>query len=342
MNDRNGCSFSFEEVASSTGGDALAIAGLPDSGVTTSAGVRSLPDDAAPATAGTGEAPGTFGELLQGALDDEWEHFMVTLPICCYARATFMPIAGCSDIEIIPRHKTKTLTLAQKYSQLLGVRQGGRLVIESDLPEGKGLASSTADLVAAARALASFYRQPLPQETLLALLRELEPSDGVMYSTHAFFYHRRVQLGTLLGDLPPLTIIALDEGGVIDTIEYNRTAPAFSPAEKQEYRVCLDKMLRAFREQDVRGVGEVSSRSAELQQQRRPKRFYREVLEICRQARGLGVVVTHSGPCIGILLAEDDPDFTAKVAQIRTRFSALSPTILSYQTLTKQRPIGNC
>ena len=63
-------------------------------------------------------------------------------------------------------------------------------------------------------------------------------------------------------------------------------------------------MVRAFREQDLSALGEVSTRSATLNQQRCPKRFYAAVLELCQKVGGLGVVVTHSGPCIGILLAQ--------------------------------------
>jgi uncharacterized protein involved in propanediol utilization len=287
---------------------------------------------------GVGRAPGSFGELLQGALNDVMEHFLVTLPIQCYSLAKFVPVEGWLDVEVVPSSKTKSLAFARRFIQLFGIKSGGRLFITSDLPEGKGLASSTADLVATGRALASHFQRPLSQDILLSLLRDLEPSDGIMYPTHTLFYHRQVRLGLILGDLPPLTILALDEGGVIDTIQYNQTLAPFSHAEKQEYRSCLDKMMRAFREQDLVTLGEVSTRSATLNQKRCPKRFYPAVLEICRKAQGLGVVVTHSGPCIGILLAQDDRNFHAKEAYIRDRFATLSPHLMVYETLTKHRP----
>jgi len=287
---------------------------------------------------GIGVAPGSFGELLQGAPDNELEHFLVTLPIKCYSLAEFVPIETCSDVEVIPHSKTKSLALAQKYLQRFGIQSGGKLFIKSDLPAGKGLASSTADLVATARALASHFQRPLSQELLLDLLRDVEPSDGIMYPTHTVFYYRKVRLGALLADLPPLTILAIDEGGTIDTIEYNQNLPAFSNEEKKEYGRCLDKMVQAFQAQDLMALGEVSTRSATLNQQRCPKRFYAGVLEICQQGRGLGVVVTHSGPCIGILLAQDDRDFDLKKQDIWNQLAQLSPHRMVYETITAHRP----
>ena len=293
--------------------------------------------DPASADKGIGVAPGSFGELLQGALNNEMEHFLVTLPIKCYSLAEFVPIEDWADVQVIPHSKTKSLALARKYMQLFGIQSGGQLFIKSDLPEGKGLASSTADMVATARALASYFQRPLSQDLLLDLLRDLEPSDGIMYPTHTVFYHRKVRLGSLLGDLPPLTVLAIDEGGMIDTIQYNQNLPAFSNEEKKEYNSCLDKMVRAFREQDLSALGEVSTRSSTLNQKRCPKRFYAAVLEICQQVRGLGVVVTHSGPCIGILLAQDDRDFNLKKQDIWNQLAQLSPHRMVYETITTHR-----
>ena len=95
--------------------------------------------------------------------------------------------------------------------------------------------------------------------------------------------------------------------------------------------------MRAFREHDLVALGEVSTCSAALNQKRCPKRLYTEVLEICRKVRGLGVVVTHSGPCIGILLSQDDRDFHLKKQDIWNQFATLSPTRMVYETITKHR-----
>src|SRR5262249_12401040 len=107
--------------------------------------------------------------------------------------------------------------------------------------------------------------------------------------------------------------------------------------EKKEYGRCLDKMVQAFREQDLVALGEVSTRSATLNQERCPKRFYTAVLELCQQVRGLGVVVTHSGPCIGILLAQDDPDFALKKQAIWNQLAQLLPHRMVYEPISTHK-----
>src|SRR4051794_22862710 len=96
---------------------------------------------------GSGWACGTFGELLQGVLPDSGLHFLVTLPITAGSTATFRYDARSARIEVSPENKRKSRRLARLALDALGHPGGGELLLTSDLPEGKGLASSSADLV---------------------------------------------------------------------------------------------------------------------------------------------------------------------------------------------------
>ncbi len=108
-----------------------------------------------PATrVGNGFAPGSFGELLQGVSPDDGRDFLVTLPLSIGAHATFTPDATLPDVQVAPARKRKSLAVARRALALLGAPPGGALTIDSSLPEGKGLASSSADLVATVRAVA--------------------------------------------------------------------------------------------------------------------------------------------------------------------------------------------
>ncbi len=51
--------------------------------------------------------------------------------------------------------------------------------------------------------------------------------------------------------------IAVDEGGVIDTIEYNQGALAFTPRDKEEYKFLLQALINAFQVKDLKFVGEM-------------------------------------------------------------------------------------
>ncbi|MGV9408375.1 GHMP family kinase ATP-binding protein [Nocardia sp. NPDC003693] len=261
---------------------------------------------------GVGRAFGSFGELLQGVTAEHDRHFLVTLPIRRGAAAVFEPNDG--DVVVVPEHKSKARRLAAAMVARSPLLRGGRLILHSELPEGKGLASSTADLVATARAVADAERRVVTIGELEADLRAIEPSDGVMYPGSVAYFHREVRLLAELGTLPPLTIVAGDEGGAVDTVEFNRRERYFSPEVKREYSTLLAELGTAVERGDVKTIGSVSTRSAVLAARWRARPHLEATIEAARAAGALGVVVAHSGTTTGVLLADDDPCYSEKVA----------------------------
>lgn len=282
---------------------------------------------------GRGEAFGTFGELLQGVLLEENLDFLVTFPIRAFSRAVFVPEPGGSVVTVQPAGKVKSRRVAQLILEHFDLQCGGTLTLQSDLPEGKGLASSSADLVATARAVATAFRLEIPVELLQSFMRQIEPSDGVMYPGVVAFHHRKVELRHYLGQLPAITVVSIDEGGQVDTIEFNRLPKPFSDADKHEYRQLLDELDRAIREQDVRAIGRVATRSAVLNQKLRPKQRLDDLSMIARDVGALGVAVAHSGTCLGVLLSPEEPDYAEKLARTRELLGQLSDTVTVHHSL---------
>jgi len=282
--------------------------------------------------AGVGVANGTFGELLQGALQGDNNHFLVTLPIQKFSRAVFMPDGAATRITVTPANKSKSLALVQKLVDYYALGIGGHLLIESELPEGKGLASSSADLVAAARALEAALGKAIPTDLILALLRTIEPTDGVMYREFVTFFHRKVELGRQLGFPSPLKVVAIDEGGQIDTIEYNQRNHPFTAEECAEYAELLQTIEIAIQCNNLRLLGRVATRSAILNQKRNPKRHLDQMLAISQATNALGVVVTHSGPCIGLLFP-DAPAYQKQIEQAKTLLANLNDQVFVIESL---------
>lgn len=251
---------------------------------------------------GVGSANGTFGELLQGALLGPENHFLITLPIHRFSTVTYRLEPEHASLEVTPSHKTKTKRAAQFLLSSLGLPERGRLEIVSELPEGKGMASSSADLVATARAIYGALDRPIEEDVLLHSMRSIEPTDGVMYPEFVSFYHRRVQLHRRLGLLDqPLHILAVDEGGKVDTVAYNAACHGYTADECEVYEALLESAREAFTCSDLPQIGAIATRSATLHQTRNPKRHFAAMHEICRQVDALGIVVAHSGPCLGLL-----------------------------------------
>lgn len=256
---------------------------------------------------GLGTANGTFGELLQGALPGDGEvdgegRFLVTLPVARWSTARFEVGPAEGDLTVSPAHKTKAAILAGRLLTEVGRPVSGRLLLHSSIPEGKGLASSSADLVATARAVLAAVAAGLSTSRLAQLIAQVEPTDGVMYRGVVAFDHRRGVHLRSLGHLPALQVVAVDQGGHVDTVSFNRHSAGYSAAERRHYRVLLDRLATAVATGDLLEVGRVSTESALLNQERLRNRNLAALNDVCRAVGGIGLVACHSGTMAGILI----------------------------------------
>ncbi|MEV0340710.1 hypothetical protein AB0H49_16930 [Nocardia sp. NPDC050713] len=265
-----------------------------------------------PIRVGVGAAFGSCGELLQGVTAENGRDFLVTLPITRGSVAVFEPDAGRDDVTVVPAHKTKSRAVAAAVLAGSAALRGGVLTVLGDLPEGKGLASSTADLVATARAVADAEGRTLAATEIEAVLRGIEPSDGIMYPGAVAYYHREVRLLAALGALPPLTVVTGDEGGCVDTVAFDRNRPAVPPVIAREYSSLLATLTEAVARGDAATIGAVSTRSARLSAPLRERPHLEATIAAAERIGALGVVVAHSGTTTGILLDERDPEVAAK------------------------------
>lgn len=264
-------------------------------------------------------ASGTFGELLQGVLPgisgDHGVDFLVTLPITLRSHVCFR-LEPEAPLVVYPSHKRKSAQVARRMLAAAGV-SGGTLVIDSAIPTGKGLASSSADLVATVRAIGGCLGLDTSEAATEEWIRSIEPTDGVMYRDVVAFDHRDVRLRAVLGPVPTLTVVAVDEGGRVDTVRFNAHREPFGPAEQEEYADLLAELTTAMAAHDLAAVGRVATASAVRNQARNPKRTLAEMLAVNAEVGGLGVACTHSGTMLGILLAVDDPDYAPRLAAAR-------------------------
>ncbi|MFD3440358.1 kinase [Streptomyces sp. NPDC058685] len=288
---------------------------------------------------GVGTAFGTFGELLQGVLPEKDGDFLVTLPVARWTRATFRPDPRMSEVVVRPAHKQKALRLARTIVERAplpasGVPTGGVLTVTSVIPEGKGLASSSADLVATARAVGQALGIAMPPARIERLLARIEPTDGVLYPGIVAFHHRSVRLRAVLGSLPAMTVVGIDEGGAVDTVAFNRIPKPFTSAQRHDYARLLDRLAGAIRSRDLTEVGRVATRSALMNQTLRHKRSLERMREICREVGGLGVAVGHSGTTLGVLLDAADPACPHRATAAARACTELAGGVSVYRTLS--------
>ncbi len=245
--------------------------------------------------------------MLQGALPIERREFLVTLPITEGSTAEYTAVCGSKGVRVSPPYKEKSRRLAEGLLRSYNLEAGGELRIESKLPEGKGFASSSADMVATARAIESAFGVRIPRHFLARSMSAIEPSDGVMYEGIVTFHQREGIVHGRLGRLPSLTIVALDEGGGAETTELCEDRGFHSAGRLDEYERLLQDLRRAVKQRHLPSVGDVATRSAILNQDVLPKEGLDMFLDLRARYDALGVVATHSGTCLGLLLDPGSP-----------------------------------
>ena len=262
-------------------------------------------------------APGTCGELAQGMLNGIL--CMVTCPIDMYSVATVelspVPngIRGNSDAsaatgrisgpENSPKARRAVLATLD-YLNITGTE--ARLSLDSKLPRGKGMASSTADVAAAIVATASAMGRELSPAQVAEIALGVEPSDGVMLPNVSIFDHREGRITRNLGPPPPMRVIVLDFGGSVDTLEFNRAdrdelLNRLGPEMAEAVSLIEDGILRG----DPLRIGRGATVSAQANQQVLFNPRFEAVLELSREVGAAGVNVAHSGTVIGMLFRND-------------------------------------
>lgn len=292
---------------------------------------------------GFGRGIAHHGELLQGNFQTEQASrcaALVTLPWPQRGSSARFTPGKMRGVQVLGRrdaHKAqRAATLALQH---LGCPfPGGLLELMTDLPRGRGLGSSTSDVVAAIRAVADAAETTLSAAVLGRLAVSAEAaSDGTMFEgPPVLFAHREgAVLDVFSQPLPPLGIVGVDlcrSGQGIDTLRcrtprYNEHECARFEELRHELRVAIDRS-------DVAQLGAVATASARINQHYLPAAGFSEVEECAVESGAAGVQVAHSGTVVGLLFDARHPEFSSRCIAAARLLQRVFPRQPSYQFMT--------
>ena len=253
---------------------------------------------------------------------------MVTCPIDIYSTATVELSRGNGRI-IAPPDSPKACCAVRVTLDYLGARgMDAQLSLDSCLPRGKGMASSTADVSAAIVATVAAMGRELSPEQIAEIALGVEPSDGVMFPDVAVFDHRQGRVARSLGPPPPMRVLILDFGGIVDTLEFNRSdrdeaLRRLGPRMKEAVSLIEDGILRG----DPLRIGRGATVSAQANQDVLFNPHFEAVLRLSREVGAVGVNVAHSGTVIGMLFRDDDPMVDRAASIVRRQLPGLESAL---------------
>lgn len=242
-------------------------------------------------------SPGSCGEFIQGYA--EGSSLMVACPINRYSYAK---IERGISIHSLPDKAEAACRKCLKYLRISN--DHFNIQLSSEIPKGKGLASSTADISSTVQAIALINGRVLTEEEIADLAISVEPSDATFFKGMVQFDYRNGRLLKRLGMCPPMQILIYDCGGEIDTMQFNsrKDLVELQKMNEPEIQKALDLFKMGIEKQSLDWIGQAASISAFANQKILYKKQLEPFYQIGMALGGKGVICAHSGTVLGLIL----------------------------------------
>lgn len=251
------------------------------------------------------KVPGSCGELIQGYKDNS--NFLISCPIDIYSTVKVKTLSKKENIEISKRKdKTKkALKKLLKYynSDITGLK----VEISSQLPESKGLGSSTADITAALLAAFLVMDREIDLRVIKDIAIEVEPTDATFLQGISLFDHIEGRFLNYLGEIEPIPLMVFDYGGEVDTLDFNMRTDLFQLNKNKADKVneAYSLIKKGIEQKDSKLIGQGATLSSLANQNILNKPGLEHLVDLLKEQAGfLGINTAHSGTVIGIMVSD--------------------------------------
>jgi len=265
-------------------------------------------------------ASGTCGELVQGAIGGS--DFLVNCPIDRFSSAILRNNGDAGLVVEKPDEYRKVQKVADVIGEMFGLNFCHSLEIISEIPTGKGMASSSADIIAAAVAIKYAFGIKVNHQLLAQIATQIEPSDCVHFPDISQVNHLS---GKLIASMPApvgLRTLIVDCGGEVDSINFDRE---FARHLYREQPLVIQEALSALkiglRSKNNKLIAKAATLSATLNQHVLYKPQFEELSLLTSKLGALGVNCAHSGTVLGVLYEPSSVDKDTLVEHIIRHFS---------------------
>jgi uncharacterized protein involved in propanediol utilization len=280
---------------------------------------------------------GHHGEILQGLFQDtvgRYQVALLTLPWSgCRSTVSLTRASGTSTIHG-PGDKKKALAAAELAKHYIGIPQLGALMtISSNIPDGVGMGSSSADTTAAILAVAKMADVAISSETVGRLAVQAEgATDAIMFGqgTVLFASRQGMTLEKFAAPLPHFFVVGFCSGDPVATL--SQPVPRYDAKELQTFCVLRAALRRALEEGDARMIARIATHSAELNERYCPKPLFSFVRHIAEKHGALGIQVAHTGSAMGILFDPRDAQLERRVKAATAELDQIGIQSWSFST----------
>jgi len=248
--------------------------------------------------------PGSLGELVQGTW--EGKEVLISLTIDRYSEmeAELVETVDSKSLESMQR-LWKSKQAMELIIQEWGLEDLTKKIIfrrRRSITEGKGYASSTADITALLAALALLMERDLREEDIARIALRVEPSDGIIFSKMCIFDHLQVTILVRFQVPKYLGVVGVELPGILDTLSVNRNWMRNQwERQQKDLTEAFNQAQRGLEENDLFLLGKAATLSSWIAQSIFPEPIFKKLIDICFSIGGLGINRAHTGKAFGIL-----------------------------------------
>jgi uncharacterized protein involved in propanediol utilization len=249
-----------------------------------------------------GILPGASAFLVSGLSSRQW-----------FSEAVLRHAEPGEAAKALPPKAMEALAAAERHA---GLRLPAemRLDLQSNIPWGKGLSSSSTDILSVLSVVNICLGAQLSTDALYRIAAAIEPTDPCLSDDIPIFYQHTGGSGGIV-DLPPVTLVYFDTapGTGIDTLAMHRQWPAGAGVF---FSWLLKRLVTAAAARDYAAVFESITYSAEYNQLSLPLSGFADLYRLAEDV-GAGLMIAHSGTIAGLLTRPE------QAAEVMTRLEAL-------------------
>lgn len=172
---------------------------------------------------------------------------------------------------------------------------------ESNIPKGKGLSSSSADVVGVLAALNTFFNHPFTEGDLYKMAAEVDPTDAVLSPALTVFNQSKGEVVTTLQSIPySLIFFDSDPYCSVDTVQFTRNK-IYTHQDYRFYNQMLENLITAANKGDITSYLFWTTQSAVYNQKFLTKKYLNKLVSFAL-SKDLGVFAAHSGTVMGLVI----------------------------------------
>ena len=242
--------------------------------------------------------PGSLGEIIQGKAYGK--ELLLSCPVNLFTRVmvfeSFLPV----NKNKYPKCKRFMKNILESWGYI-GSYDELDIEIVSEIPIGKGFASSTADITALYLSLLKLFERKYNEQELINHTIGIEPTDSIIFPEMTLFDYKNGDFKEILGSYLEFNVLVFEGQKVIDTVGFNKNVKC----NLAEIEDLIPDLKQAVSERNIEKLANISSESILRNQYRLKYDILPIIKEMQVRTGGIGIIGAHSGDFLGIIYSEN-------------------------------------